>query len=107
MYSKLHDNDFKVGCGLFFYRLLLILVREFTSFHSQSPTPIEMKNSTWVRVLNFGREAHLVSDDKTMCGRNITNFATIVQNHPPKRCKQCLRLSKLVYLEPILIPTIS
>jgi len=66
-----------------------------------------MTDKTWVRVVNFGRHAHLVSDNKTLCGRNITNFETIVQKHPPKRCKQCLRISQLSYFEPILIPAIS
>ena len=46
----------------------------------------------WERVLNYGRVAHVINGEKTVCGRDISYQRTRVVNNPVKKCKRCLEI---------------
>jgi len=66
-----------------------------------------MTDTIWVRVCNFGRKAHVVRSNSTLCGRDVALFNTIVQKHPPKKCQRCLEISLMVHHKPIFVSQIS
>jgi E3 ubiquitin-protein ligase DOA10 len=57
---------------------------------------MEKSKLEWERVWNFGRHAHIIKDGKTFCGRNVSMYIKEVQQHPPKKCKRCNELIKLI-----------
>jgi len=46
----------------------------------------EMK---WERVINFGKHTHIITEGKTLCGRDVSGSRTIIQSHPSKKCQRC------------------
>ena len=43
----------------------------------------------WIRVWNFGSHTHLIVNNKTICGRDVSNYTQEVHKFPTKKCKRC------------------
>jgi len=54
----------------------------------------------WMRICNFGRHSHIIKEDKTLCGKDISLFNWFKQQkNPPKKCNRCLKIYEMLEFE--------
>ena len=60
-------------------------------------------NLKWIRVHTFGSHTHIIVNNKTICGRDVSNYVTEVHKNPTKKCKRCLEFSMMFEPEEKLV----
>jgi len=56
---------------------------------------ITVTEKKWEKIIGFGRRSHILTEGKTLCGKDVSISITHIQRNPQKRCNRCFTISAL------------